>query len=215
MTTRDWRIGRGWTDEELAAELATLPKRAFNFKAASITDESPLWRHDAVHVALGDERPGAPEPGGIFERACRLVEGYKFSDPNVVKAHFDPKAALHGRNMLLELHFMGLHFLSAVRVQNVRHDVVDGHDFYGFRYDTLERHVERGYEWFLVIKDRSSGKVTFEIQATWQLGDFPTWWSRVGFYLLGKHIRKTWQKRTGTLLLAGLATPTGHGTKMN
>jgi hypothetical protein len=65
----------------------------------------------------------------------------------------------------------------------------------GFRYDTLEGHIERGFEWFLLTKEHATGEVRFKIEAHWQLGQFPNWWSRLGFRLIGEHYRTLWRHR--------------------
>jgi hypothetical protein len=80
---------------------------------------------------------------------------------------------------------MPLRFLGGVRVHTVRDEADDTRTSFGFRYDTLEGHFEQGFEWFLLSKRHASGEVRFRIQAHWRMGDFPTWWSRLGFLVLG------------------------------
>jgi uncharacterized protein (UPF0548 family) len=109
--------------------------------------------------------------------------------------HFDPEAPLIGRNMLLELKVLGLHFLGGVRVTEAREDADHGTSYFGFRYDTLAGHIERGFEWFLLTKDHRTGEVQFRIEAHWRLGDFPNWWSRAGFLTIGNAYRSLWRHR--------------------
>jgi uncharacterized protein (UPF0548 family) len=97
--------------------------------------------------------------------------------------------------MLLEIKVFGLHFLGGVRVQAVRDETSEDETNFDFRYDTLEGHFERGFEWFLLTKDHSSGQVWFKIEARWQAGDFPNWWSRIGFALVGERFREIWRRR--------------------
>ncbi|HEU4754898.1 MAG TPA: DUF1990 family protein, partial [Armatimonadota bacterium] len=118
---------------------------------------------------------------------------YDFSDPRIVEGHFDPTTPLAGRNMLLEMKVLGLHFLGGVRVHAVREETSETHTLFGFRYDTLEGHIEQGFEWFLLTKKHLTGEVSFRIEAHWRLGQFPTWWSRLGFKLIGENYRRYWR----------------------
>src|SRR5207248_6761323 len=117
------------------------------------------------------------------------------SDPRIVVGHFDPQAPLVGRNMLLEIKCLGFRFLNGVRVHSAREDQDHRRSIFGFRYDTLEGHIEQGFEWFLLTKDHESGAIWFKIEAHWRLGQFPNWWSRVGFRLIGERYRALWRRR--------------------
>ncbi len=97
--------------------------------------------------------------------------------------------------MLLELKVMGFRFLSGVRVRKVREGVEHDTSHFGFRYDTLAGHIERGFEWFLLTKDHATGEIDFRIEAHWRLGDFPSWWSRLGFLVIGNRYRAIWRHR--------------------
>jgi hypothetical protein len=78
--------------------------------------------------------------------------------------------------MLLELRaFRALHYLTGVVVWSgpgARPRA--GRHTFGFRYDTLEGHIERGSEWFLLNKDHASGEIAFRIEAAWQPATSPT-----------------------------------------
>ena len=123
-----------------------------------------------------------PIADGLFERAKQGIINYDFSDPRIVMGHFDPKSrALIGRNIALEMKVLGLRFLGAVRAswKRAKKTPVTSSVF-GFRYDTLEGHFERGFEWFLLTKDHATGDVRFKIEAHWRVGAFPNWWSKTG-----------------------------------
>lgn len=191
-----YRYGRGWTEPELRRMLDELAERRVN------VDEAPErmtpahgWTIDGSHDHLGSESPGPPVRDGLFLRARQGVLHYDFSDPTIVEGHFDPDVPPVGRNMLLELKVLGFHFLGGCRVTEVRDEAEEGTSYFGFRYDTLEGHIERGFEWFLLTKDHATGEVHFRIEAHWKLGDFPSWWSRVGFRLIGEHYRRLWRRR--------------------
>jgi uncharacterized protein (UPF0548 family) len=193
----EWRVGRGWSEAELAERLRDLHGRQPNFRAA-YGDMTPQngWSLYCSEAVVAREAPGEPVPSGPFSRAQSAVASYQFSDPRIVIGHFDTQSDLLGRRILLELRaFRALHYLTGVVVAAVRHEADDGRHTFGFRYDTLEGHIERGSEWFLLTKDHASGEIGFRIEASWQPGDFPNWWSRVGFHAFGPWYQKLWHRR--------------------
>ena len=191
-----WRFGRGWSEAELRGYLAELRDARPNFheRPERMTTEHG-WNVDGDDEPLGYERPGPPLPDGLFARAKLAVANYDFSDPRMVVGHFDPQVPLPKRDLLLEIKTFGLRFLGGVRVHTVRDEQDEQRTSFGFRYDTLEGHFEQGFEWFLLSKSHASGEVRFRIQAHWRMGHFPTWWSRLGFLLVGGISRVYWRRR--------------------
>ena len=151
------------------------------------------WTIDGSHDEIGTEPEGPPVPDGVFARAKQAIINYDFSDPSIVTGHFDPATPVVGRNMLLEIKVLGFRFLNGVRVHSVRDEYEHDTTYFGFRYDTLEGHIEQGFEWFLLTKDHATGGIHFKIEAHWRLGDFPNLWSKVGFKLIGEHYRTLWR----------------------
>jgi uncharacterized protein (UPF0548 family) len=190
-----WRFGRGWSDAALQEYLKLWSTHPVNFDVplAEMTQANG-WTIDGAHSIIGQEAPGAPLPDGFFSRARQALINYDFSDPNIVVGHFDPESEFVGRTMLLEIKVWGLHFLSGVRVHSVRDEIAAHNTVFGFRYDTLEGHIERGFEWFLLTKDHASGAIDFKIEAHWRLGQFPNWWSKLGFKLVGEKNRERWRR---------------------
>lgn len=92
--------------------------------------------------------------------------------------------------MLLEIQVLGLHYLCPAVVNHVRAEP----NLFGFRYDTLEGHIERGVEWFPLTKN-ARGEIRFRVEARWQKGPFPNWWSRVGFIVLSGYYQRKWHRR--------------------
>ncbi|WP_019819411.1 DUF1990 family protein [Saccharomonospora saliphila] len=122
----------------------------------------PAWNIDTHRAALPAERPGAPEPRGCWERARSLVRDYEFSPPELVRALYEPAAPLLGRTMLLELRFHGLHFYCGVRVTEVVDETrANGDRVWGWAYETLNGHLERGKVTYEVVKHRDTGRVEF------------------------------------------------------
>ena len=191
-----FRFGVPFTDRKLRSYLNALRDRPVNFDTPveQMTVEHG-WIVDGSHDEIGTEPQGPPVHDGIFARARQAIINYDFSDPSIVVGHFDPTTPPVGRDMLLELKVLGFRFLCGARVMEVRDDYDGNTTYFGFRYDTLEGHIERGYEWFLLTKDHETGGIHFRIEAHWQLGQFPNLWSKIGFKLIGEHYRATWRRR--------------------
>jgi uncharacterized protein (UPF0548 family) len=197
----EWRFLKGWSEPELVRRIGGLHQLDRNFDPA-VRDGWSAHRSSAV---VAREQAGRPEKHGAFERLCVAVADYEFSDPAIVTAHFDATVPLSARRLLLELKVLGLRYLCAAVVMKVRDEHTADMSWFGFRYDTLHGHIERGEEWFLLTKDHATGDIRFEISARWRAGDFPNWWSRVGFAALGQHYQKEWHTRAHRRL-AWLAT---------
>jgi uncharacterized protein (UPF0548 family) len=197
----EWRLLRGWPSAELESRLERLAGAGRNFDALEphMTGENG-WHHyhsDAVIAHVRDDEH--------FARARVALANYRFSDPSIVVAHFDPEGPLLARRMLLEIKVLGLRYLCPTMVSEVR----DEPDVFGFRYDTLDGHIERGVEWFLLT--RTGDDIRFRIEARWARGQLPNWWSRLGFALLADRYQRAWHRRAHQRLSLwtyyGTATP--------
>lgn len=191
----EWRIGRGWTEAELEERLERLEGTSRNFDdpVDELTRERG-WRHYHSEAVIGHDSAGSTL-GEAFERGQDAIATYAFSDPRIVIGHFNPDVPLLGRHMLLEMRALRvLHYLGGVVIGATRHDEDDERTVFGFRYDTLEGHIERGMEWFTLTKIHATGELRFRIEAAWKPGQFPNWWSRVGFSVLGHHYQREWHQ---------------------
>ncbi|MEU0602808.1 DUF1990 family protein [Streptomyces sp. NPDC006393] len=156
----------------------------------------PSWNIDLHRTALPTERPGPPEPGGPWEQACRLVRDYEFSPPEIVRALYDPAAPLLGRDMLLEARFHGMHFYCGVRVTDVVDDTRDGTDrVWGWAYETLEGHLERGKVTYEVVKRQDTGEVLFVVSCHSQGAPTLGRITSVGWRLFGRRIQLRFYRR--------------------
>lgn len=198
------RVGRGWSSSEMKERLERLP--SVPSSAPEGWPEGPGWHAERHESLIARERPGRPLADGFFARAREALKGYELSDPSIVIGHFVP-GELDGRRMLLEIRVLGLHYLCGVLVSEVREDDDGRTSTFGFRYETLEGHIERGAEWFVIEKDHDSGDVCFRIFSTWRAGDFPNWWSHVGFTALAPYYRGVWLRRAHERLRALLREP--------
>jgi uncharacterized protein (UPF0548 family) len=190
----EWRFGRGWSPEEIANRLERLDELPVNLRRGQDDPEAGSgWNHYRSEALIAVEPPGPPLPEGPFRRAEVGVANYQFSDPTIVIGHFEPDERLLGRRMLLEMRAIRvLRYLGGVVVAAVRFEEGDGSHTFGFRYDTLDGHLERGSEWFTLTKELETGEVVFRIEATWLPGQFPNWWSRLGFRVLGPGYQRRW-----------------------
>ena len=198
-----YRWGRAFSAQEVARELARLPGRAstgprWEGDAAS----EPRWHRYYSEAVIAQEAPGSPVPGGAFEHARRAIAEFAFSDPDIVQGHFDATRELPGRPMVLELKVLGLHILCGTIVRAVRDEQTAETSVWGYRYDTLEGHVEAGAEWFLLSKEHATGAVRFRIEATWHEGTLPNWWTRIGFSVLARRYQRTWHRQAHARLRA-------------
>jgi uncharacterized protein (UPF0548 family) len=198
----DWRFVRTWSDEQIKDRLCALRKLERNFSGPA--DQMTLdrgWNRYSSEATIAQSTPGLPTEDGLFERGRTAVANYEFSDPRILIAHFDPDVPLAERYLLLEMRALRVfRFLGGVVVGAVRSEQNDSRTMFGFRYDTLEGHIERGAEWFTLTKEHETGVIRFRIEASWRPGQFPNWWSRLGFSLLGPHYQKKWHERAHRLL---------------
>jgi len=91
---------------------------------------------------------------------------YAFADPGRIRALYDADAPLEGRNMLLELRFLGLRERFGVRVGEVLDELreVDGRRVHVWGYRTLEGHLEEGEMHYEVWEWEDSREVEFAIR---------------------------------------------------
>ncbi|GEL73771.1 DUF1990 family protein [Myxococcus virescens] len=195
----EWRWFSGWTEEEMVPRLARARTLARNFP--EVSGEMTLqggWSQVRSESVLGREPPGRPVPGGLFERAQQVLETFDFSDPRIVAWHFSDEEPMQGRTVLLELRALGqqLRYLCGVRVGGTREEHDEGCSVFGFSFETLHGHIEAGREWFLLKKEHESGEVRFHIEAAWRPGQFPNWWSRLGFAMVAPRYQRAWHRLT-------------------
>lgn len=165
------------------------------------------WLVDDRCTPLPGEAPGDPQPGGSWEIACRLIRGYEFADPSLVRAFYDPEAPLEGRTMVLELRALNLVSVHVgVRVVHVYDEVRerDGRRarVFGWAYRTLAGHVERGQMDWQVWKWLDDGEVQFRVHAVSRTARIRNPFVAVGFRLLRTHERALFLGSTGRRMQA-------------
>ena len=183
--------------------LAALADKPVNYDPAALDLADPPhgWHVDDRRQPLTAEAPGAPLDDGSFAVACQLIRGYKFADPSIVRAFYDPELPLAGRDMLLELRTLGLLRIHVgVRVGAVYDDdrQVDGRAVrvFGWYYRTLKGHVEAGQMNWEVWKWLASGEVEFHVHSVSRPAKDRNLVIQLGFRLLRGHERELFLNST-------------------
>lgn len=171
--------------------LAELADRPLNFDLAALADASPAdgWTITNLRQALVPEEPGMPAKEGSWQIARRLMSGYEFADPSIVRAYYDPGVPLEKRDMLLKLQALRIaHLFVGVRVGEVYEEIREDEGaracVWGWNYRTLQGHVEMGQMDWQVWKWLHDGRVEFRVHAISRVAPItnPAVW--LGFRLL-------------------------------
>jgi hypothetical protein len=96
--------------------------------------------------------------------------------------------------MLLRGRFLWMTFYFGTKVGAVVDERIEGPDgtrqIWGFNYQTLRGHLERGQMEFTAIKWLESGKVAFRISAFSSAAEIPNPFIRLGFRLFGRRLQR-------------------------
>jgi uncharacterized protein (UPF0548 family) len=188
--------------------LGALRARGLNYDPEQLGDRDPSqeWSVTDVCQPLAPEVPGDPEPGGTWEAAQRLMRGYEFADPSIVRAYYDRNEPLEGRTMLLELKALGvLRLYVGVRVSDVYDRTATMHEqpvrIWGWSYRTLEGHVEQGQMDWEVWKWTGTGEVEFRVHSISRPAPISNPLIRAGFRVLRGHERDAFLRSTQRRML--------------
>lgn len=197
-----------WWDTRPGAvsrQLERLHGLSLNFDPERLSEvKRDPWHVDDYCESLPAEEPGEPAGQGSFEIAKRLLYGYEFADPRRVRAFYDANAPLEGRDMLLEMRYGPLRVRVGVRVSQLFDELrrVDGRDarVWGWAYQTLEGHPERGRMDYQLWKWLDSGAVEYRIHAVSQMAEIRDPILHLGFRLVGRREQVRFARRCGTRL---------------
>src|SRR4051794_3710762 len=116
-----WRIGCGWAEPELRAQLAALATRRASRAATPVSDSTPEtpWTEEHFEAPLGHEAPGPPLPDGLFSRVRHAIRAYRFADPRITRGRFDSTVPLLGRDILVEVRVLLIHMLVGLRIGEI------------------------------------------------------------------------------------------------
>ena len=181
---------------KIQRRVAELTQKPLNFDLAELANASPRagWTTTDLCQPLPGEPPGMPLATGSWQIARRLMSGYEFADPSIVRAYYDAEIPLERRNMLLRLQALGVaHLFVGVRVGEVyeRTRELGGRRarVWGWNYRTLEGHVEIGQMDWEVWKWVDDGQVEFRVHAVSRPARIPNPIIRLGFHLLRERER--------------------------
>lgn len=180
--------------------LLRLDELQLNFSPAEVV--GPEWHFDTWRYPLGWEAPGPPERCGPWETACELVRDYEFSSPDLVRAVYDERECLDGRNMLLEARFYGMRFYLGVRVTEIIDYELPDRRVWGWAYSTLQGHLERGKMRYEVVKHSNTGLVEFIANGYSQRAPDLGPVIKLGWLLFGRHMQLRFYRQSGRRLQA-------------
>jgi hypothetical protein len=191
--------------EAVRAKLESLASLAPNFAPGDLPSVArDPWHVDDYCRELPHEASGEPVDGGPFAVATDLIADYGFVDPSRVRAFYDPREPLDGRDMLLEIRYLAVRVPVGVRVTRLfdeRRDENGGSvRIKGWAYQTLDGHLERGQMDYQVWKWLDSGRVQFRIHAVSQLAEIDDPFLRLGFRLVGRREQVAFARRCGELM---------------
>jgi uncharacterized protein (UPF0548 family) len=193
---------------DVRAAVDALRGRRLNYEVAEV--RAPQWRFDEHRHELGVEAPGEPVPGGVWERACEVVAEYGFTPPELLHAHYRRDRPLLGRDLLLVGRFSLLRFAMGVRITDVEEIGDAGHRSWGWGYETLQGHIERGKVFYAVVKDLATGVVALEVSSHNQVNPRAHPVVRLGWRLFGRRTQQRFYRRVGERLrLLANAAPRG------
>ncbi|MCC7052098.1 MAG: DUF1990 family protein [Gemmatimonadaceae bacterium] len=210
-------------DPRLAARLAEIalmePTVDLARRESYVTAQG--WHLDAREAALPAEAPGPPGADGSFAVACHILEQYAFPPRRLIRGSFDPAAPLDNRAMLLTARYLWMTFELPVRVSRVidmtRAGQHGSEHVWGYSYQTLAGHLERGEITFEIVKVIDSGAVVFRIHSFSQTGHIANLVHRLGFRLVGRRLQRRFAEeslRNMQLLVAqhlSATAPAGTG----
>lgn len=187
----------------LRRRLEALRGRRLNYDPALLLGATSRqgWTIEDLCQQLPGEPPGPPLAAGSWEVARRLMRGYEFADPSIVRAFYDRDRPLQGRDMLLKLQALRvLHTYAGVRVVSVVDEtrVLDGRGVrvWGWSYGTLEGHLEMGRMTWEVWKWIDSGAVEFRVRSVSRPAPAGNPFVWLGFRVLRSRERRTFLEST-------------------
>ncbi|MEJ7629886.1 MAG: DUF1990 family protein [Nocardioidaceae bacterium] len=185
--------GRRSKGFDVGRSLARLADLSVNYTIPEGVEPGPAtgWHRDTQRTVVGQEPVGEPGEGGAWALACQVVRDYEFAEPRILHAIYRGAAPVVGRDMLLEGRFFGLRFYMGVRVTEVideRRDGLEGPTrVWGWAYETLDGHLEKGHLSYEVVKHLDTGVVEFVIDGYSQRAPIPNPVIRWGFRVFGRN----------------------------
>jgi hypothetical protein len=175
-------------------EALAVLKLNFDLERRHEYTEANGWHIDSYAVDLPAEPPGPPLPDGSWAATKQVLMEYRFPDPRIVTGIYAPDQPFDKRVMLLRARFLWMNFFFGVRIGGVVDQTVPDEEgpktVWGFNYQTLEGHFERGQMDFAVTKWLETGRVAFTIHAFSQAAQIRNIFYRIGFRLFGRGLQR-------------------------
>lgn len=193
-------VGPPWLGGEVRGQLERINELKLNFDPSGLSSvKRDAWHVDDYCRALPPEPRGEAIRSGSFEAAKRLLRDYEFADPRRVRAYYWADAPLEGRDMLLEIRYLALRVRVGVRIGFVFDEVREIGDrsvrVWGWAYQTLEGHLERGQMDYQVWKWLDTGEVEYRIHAVAQVAETHKPVLNLGFRLVGRREQVRFARR--------------------
>jgi len=195
-------VGPPWLRGEIGSQLDRIRDLKLNFDPSGLSSvRRDAWHVDDYCRTLPPEPPGEPIASGSFDHAKRLLRDYEFADPSRIRAYYRADAPLEGRDMLLEIRYLTLRVRVGVRIGVVFDEVRQIGDrrvrIWGWAYQTLEGHLERGQMDYQVWKWLDTGEVEYRIHAVAQVARTRRPILNLGFRLVARRNQVRFARRCG------------------
>ena len=193
-------VGPPWLGGDVRDQLERIRDLTPNFDPSGLSSvKRDAWHVDDYCRTLPPEPPGEPIPSGSFGSAKRLLRDYAFADPRRIRAYYWADAPLEGRDMLLEIRYLTLRVRVGVRIGVVFDEIREIGDrsarIWGWAYQTLEGHLERGQMDYQVWKWLDTGEVEYRIHAVAQVALTHRPILNLGFRLVGRRKQVRFARR--------------------
>ncbi len=146
---------------------------------------------------LGTDAPGRPEQDSLWWRAHREVAAYAFTPARLLRAHYLRDEPLLGKNLLLVGRFAVARFVMGVRITEAGFDEDGVRYSWGWSYETLQGHLERGRVDYRVVKHLKTGLVTLEVNSYNQVNPRAHPFIRLGWSFFGRRAQRRFYRSVG------------------
>jgi uncharacterized protein (UPF0548 family) len=178
--------------------VSRLRDRVVNYDVDEI--RASTWHFDHHRFFLGTDPPGRPEKNSVWWRAHREVAAYSFTPGRLLRAHYAREDDLVGRDLLLVGRFAFARFVMGVRITEAGFDEDGVRYSWGWSYETLQGHLERGRVDYRVVKDLRSGAVTLEVNSYNQINPRTHPLIRMGWFFFGRRAQHRFYSAVGANL---------------
>lgn len=172
-----------------------LRARSVNYDPDEIRGSA--WHFDHHRFVLGTDPPGRPREDSVWWHAYREVAAYAFTPADLLRAHYRREDPLLGKDLLLVGRFALARFVMGVRITETGFDEDGVRYSWGWSYETLQGHIERGRVDYRVVKHLESGVVTLEVNSYNQVNPRAHPFIRLGWFFFGRRAQHRFYTSVG------------------